>query len=131
LDGEIVCLDEAGAPQFYNLMRRQQPQCFAAFDVLLASGEDLRSLPLVERKRRLRKLVPTAGPALYVDHIPVEGIALYRSVCEQDLEGIVAKRADGLYTPEETSWVKIKNRSYSQMDGRHELFEKRAAAVAN
>ncbi len=40
----------------------------------------------------------------------------------------MAKRKDGLYTPEETSWVKIKkNPRYSQMEGRHELFQKRAA----
>jgi hypothetical protein len=38
---------------------------------------------------------------------------------------------DGLYTPEETTWVKIKNPQYSQMEGRRELFEKRAhAAIA-
>ena len=47
-----------------------------------------------------------------------------------DLEGIVAKRKDGLYTPDETSWVKIRNPKYSQMEGRRELFEKRAVAVA-
>ena len=46
-----------------------------------------------------------------------------------DLEGIVAKRKDGLYTPEETSWVKIKNPRYSQMEGCHELFERRAAGI--
>ena len=40
------------------------------------------------------------------------------------------KRKDGLYTPEQTSWVKIKNRNYSQMNGRRELFERRRSAVA-
>jgi hypothetical protein len=46
-----------------------------------------------------------------------------------DLEGIVAKRKYGLYTPAETSWVKIRNPKYSQMQGRRELFENRAAVV--
>jgi ATP-dependent DNA ligase len=46
-----------------------------------------------------------------------------------DLEGIVAKRKDGVYTPDETTWVKIRNPRYSQMEGRRELFEKRAVAV--
>jgi len=46
-----------------------------------------------------------------------------------DLKGMVAKRRDGLYTPDETSWVKIRNPQYSQMRGRRELFERRAAAV--
>jgi len=130
LDGEIVCLDAAGAPQFYELMRRRQPQCFAAFDLLWHEGEDLRERALLERKRRLRELVPAGGPALYVDHIAGEGTALFRSICAGDLEGIVAKRADGRYTPEATSWVKIRNPNYSQWDGRRELFDRKRARRA-
>jgi hypothetical protein len=45
-------------------------------------------------------------------------------------KGIVAKRKDGLYTPEETTWVKIRNPHYSQIEGRRELFEKRLQASA-
>jgi ATP-dependent DNA ligase len=45
-----------------------------------------------------------------------------------DLEGIVAKRKDGLYTPEATTWVKIKNPAYSQAEGGRDLFQKRVAA---
>ena len=67
---------------------------------------------------------------LYADHIDTNGTELFRAVCDQDLEGIVAKRRDGLYTPEDTTWVKIKNPKYIQMDGRQELFEKRRLAVA-
>jgi hypothetical protein len=45
--------------------------------------------------------------------------------CEHDLEGIVGKWVDGSYRsdPRTTSWVKIKNGSYSQLEGRHELFD--------
>jgi bifunctional non-homologous end joining protein LigD len=87
-------------------------------------------LPLIERKRILKRIVP-ARPAsvLYVDHFDARGVDLFRVVCDRDLEGIVEKRKDGLYTLEETSWVKIKNPRYSQIEGRHELFEKRAAVV--
>lgn len=46
------------------------------------------------------------------------------------MEGIVAKRADGLYTPAETSWVKIKNRSYNQNAGRREFFERLRGTAA-
>lgn len=56
------------------------------------------------------------------------GVELFRIVCDQDLEGVVAKRRDGLYTPEATTWVKIKNPRYSQAEGRRELFERRRAA---
>src|SRR6266436_5967430 len=44
-----------------------------------------------------------------------------------DLEGIIAKRKDGLYASEETSWVKIKNPAYSQAEGRGDWFERRAS----
>jgi bifunctional non-homologous end joining protein LigD len=56
LDGEIVALDAAGKPQFYELMRRK-PACFAAFDLLSADGRDLRRRPLLERKAALRRLI--------------------------------------------------------------------------
>jgi bifunctional non-homologous end joining protein LigD len=130
LDGEIVYLGSDGRPEFYNLMRRRKPQHFYAFDILWLDGKDLRGLPLVHRKQILRRVVPMQpAPVLYADYFEGRGIDLYRLVCERDLEGIVAKRKDGVYTPEETSWVKIKNPAYSQAEGREELFEKRAAGV--
>jgi hypothetical protein len=49
---------------------------------------------------------------------------LFRLTCEHDLEGIVAKRKYALYRPgHETTWFKIRNRSYSQWTGHEELFE--------
>ena len=41
-----------------------------------------------------------------------------------DLEGIVAKRKGDPYA-QETTWFKIKNRAYTQAEGRWELFQKR------
>jgi hypothetical protein len=41
------------------------------------------------------------------------------------LEGIVAKAAEGLYQPEKTTWVKIKNPNYSQAEGRRDFFDAR------
>ena len=49
---------------------------------------------------------------------------LFQRVCEMDLEGIVAKHSLAPYTTEHTIWFKIKNRDYSQMAGREELFER-------
>jgi len=130
LDGEIVYLDDDGRPQFYSLLRRRGPQRFAAFDLLWLDGRDLRMLPLMERKRRLRALVHGSGCLMYVDHIERAGADFYRVACEQDLEGILAKRKTGFYTPEATTWVKIRNPQYSQIEGRRELFEKRLSATA-
>jgi bifunctional non-homologous end joining protein LigD len=130
LDGEIVYLDAEGKPVFFSLLHRRSPQQFVAFDLLSLNGKDLRNLPLIERKRVLRSVVPAGSPLLYADYIESGGRELYRAVCGMDLEGIVAKRKDGLYTPEATTWVKIRNPRYSQSEGRRELFEKRRGAVA-
>ena len=108
LDGEIACLDSEGKPQFYELMRRQVAPTYCAFDILWLDGRDLRRLPLLERKRRLRELI--RSPLLYVDHIGARGADLFKAACERDLEGIVAKLANGHYEPAATTWVKIKNR---------------------
>jgi hypothetical protein len=48
-----------------------------------------------------------------------------RSICDRDMEGIVAKQASARYTPEATTWVKIKNRQYSQAVGREDFFDHR------
>ena len=70
------------------------------------------------------------APLVYADHVDGNGTRLFQLACDKDLEGIVAKRKDGRYTPEETTWVKIKNPAYSQTEGRRELFEKRAQAAS-
>ncbi len=57
LDGEIVCLDDQGRSQFYELMFHRGEPYFYAFDLLYVDGIDLRALPLVERKAKLRELV--------------------------------------------------------------------------
>jgi bifunctional non-homologous end joining protein LigD len=98
LDGEIVCLDSEGRSQFYELLRRRgrgEP-VFYAFDLLWLDGEDLRSLPLIERKRLLRSVVPEQPSAmLYANHIEGQGREFFRLACELDLEGIVAKLKHG------------------------------------
>ena len=124
LDGEIVCVDEQGKPQFRDLLFHRCEPCFFAFDLLMADGKDVRSERLTDRKQELRRLL--AGMIMsrfrYADHIEREGIALFKRVCDMDLEGVVAKHAFGPYNAE-TTWFKIKNRHYSQMQGREELFE--------
>jgi hypothetical protein len=64
----------------------------------------------------------------YVDAIAEGGEDFYRVVCEHDLEGIVAKPKYGVYYTDgrRTNWLKIKNPSYSQIVGRHEMFEPRS-----
>jgi bifunctional non-homologous end joining protein LigD len=128
LDGEIVHPGPDGRPMFYELMRRRGPFCFYAFDLLWLDGKDLRDLALSERKALLRKLLPRrkARSVLYVEHV-ANGTDLFRVICERDMEGIVAKQVSARYTPEATTWVKIKNRQYSQAVGREDFFDRQRA----
>src|SRR5205085_41012 len=120
---------EDGRPLFNNLMRRETPQYFYAFDVLQLDGLDMRSLPLLERKWILEGIVSSPpAPILYVDFIHGKGIDLFRAVCDRDMEGIVAKHASAPYGTDR-AWLKIKNRQYSQAEGRRELFERRRSAA--
>jgi bifunctional non-homologous end joining protein LigD len=77
---------------FNEVMRGHVEPCFIAFDLPWLDGEDLRELPLLERKRRLREIIPKrSGSALYLEHVEGNGTGLFELVCRHDLEGIVAK----------------------------------------
>ena len=131
LDGEVVCLRSDGNSDFNALLFRGGLPHFYAFDALSLGSRDLRSRPLVERKRRLRDVMPHASTRLrYVDDVRARGSELFRAVCAADAEGVVGKWVSGTYHTDgtTTSWVKVKNRGYSQMEGRHELFAERGAA---
>jgi ATP-dependent DNA ligase len=127
LDGEIVCLDRKRRPRFYDLLYRRGTPVFVAFDVLWRGSEDLRFLPLVDRKQELRRVLRHAPPSvLYADNVDGRGVELFERVCYLDLEGIVAKHRSGHYTsdPEASTWFKVRNRNYSQWTGRNEAFER-------
>jgi ATP-dependent DNA ligase len=57
IDGEIVCLDAQGRSRFNDLLFHRAELCFVAFDLLWCAGEDLRQLPLIDRKLQLRSVV--------------------------------------------------------------------------
>lgn len=133
-------LDAHGKSQFRDLLFHRAELAFYAFDILwdqhawsdneqerrrFGNGEDLRFLPLTDRKHRLRAMLPRkAERLLYCDHVDADGEGLFRLACEHDLEGIVAKRKTHPYLPNrETSWFKVRNQSYSQWAGREEFFE--------
>ena len=140
LDGEIICLDSHGKSQFRDQLLRHAGPLYYAFDILwdeharsgdeeemrrFRDGEDVRYLPLIDRKLRLHAVVPKRGERLlYRDHIDENGEGLFRLACEHDLEGIVAKRRSDPYLAEHALWRKIRNREYSQWVGREELFER-------
>ncbi|HYU15885.1 MAG TPA: DNA ligase D, partial [Candidatus Acidoferrum sp.] len=86
------------------------PATYMVFDLLAFDGLDARELPLAERKRLLRKLLPGAGVLRYVDHIEERGEDFYAGVLSLDLEGMVGKRADSPYRPgRQPTWVKVRS----------------------
>jgi bifunctional non-homologous end joining protein LigD len=127
LDGEIACVDDSGRSVFNDLLFRRRECVFFVFDLLFLNGEDLRALPLIERKARLKRLLRRKrSPVLYVDHIEARGRTFFEKVCELDLEGIVAKQKSAAYRATEKLspyWIKIKNRNYTQAEGREDLFD--------
>jgi len=86
------------------------------------NGADLRSLPLHERRRVLQGILPKKSP-IVSEALSVEGrgCELFDVMCGHDLEGIVAKRLADPYDTR-VKWHKIKNRGYTQKEGRDDLF---------
>jgi bifunctional non-homologous end joining protein LigD len=119
LDGEVICADHSGRPIFSEMLRGRHPMCFIAFDLLWLDGDDLRPLPLIERKARLKRLLRRRSNHLIADAMSVDGRgkALMAAVEQHDLEGIVAKRKTDPYR-RGVHWWKIKNPAYSQADDR-------------
>jgi bifunctional non-homologous end joining protein LigD len=122
LDGEVVALDGAGRQNFKALLTGSGNLHYAAFDALWVNGRDLRERPLKRRKRALTGLVPATTTVLsQVFSIEERGRDLFDAAQRLDLEGIVAKRKGDPYAPG-VAWYKIKNRAYTQLEGRGDLF---------
>jgi len=123
LDGEVVALDPEGRQDFRDLLARRGNLHYAAFDVLWLNGKDLRGLPLTRRRRALDRLIPaTTTVVSKVFAVEQRGRDLFAAAERLDLEGIVAKRKADPYAPS-TVWYKVKNRAYTQTEGRWELFQ--------
>jgi ATP-dependent DNA ligase len=74
LDGEIVCLAPGGRLLFQRLLFRRDWPHFVAFDVLAIDSIDLRGDSSVQRKRRLRAIMPRVASGLvYMDHVRTRG----------------------------------------------------------
>jgi bifunctional non-homologous end joining protein LigD len=115
LDGELVALLPSGLSSFQGLQNAGRPGStklvYYTFDLLFHNGEDLRHLPLEERKSRLREILPAAndGSIRYSEQFDSHGAELFRESCQRGLEGIISKRRDRPYLAGRSGdWVKIK-----------------------
>ncbi|MEO8317077.1 MAG: DNA ligase D [Bradyrhizobium sp.] len=119
IDGEIAALDDNGVPHFSMLQAalsegRTNALVFFAFDLLFHGREDLRDLPLHERKARLKHLLEKRkGEKLirYVDHFEVRGDVMMQTAHQMSLEGIISKKLDAPYRSGRSErWTKTKIR---------------------
>jgi bifunctional non-homologous end joining protein LigD len=120
VDGEIVALDQRRNPSFGALQAalsegRSEDLLLFAFDLLFEGREDLRTLPLAERKMRLEALLShgDAGCRLhYLAHLAANAREVFSSACKMGFEGIVSKQLDAPYRSGRTgSWTKAKCRA--------------------
>lgn len=115
MDGEMVVESGAGASDFSALQAdlsegRDDRFVFYVFDLMYLGGQDLRDLPLIDRKQRLEDLVGTEpGRVRYSSHFGESGAMVLRHACRLSLEGIVSKQADAPYrSGRGKTWIKSK-----------------------
>jgi ATP-dependent DNA ligase len=116
IDGEIIVQDVNGVSDFAalraSLEREPQRLVLFAFDLLFLDGSDLRRVPLIERREKLRQLIlpDIRSPIQFSDHYEGDGAALFKQACAMGLEGIVSKRALSPYRSGPSKyWLKTKN----------------------
>jgi bifunctional non-homologous end joining protein LigD/DNA ligase-1 len=123
LDGELVVLTD-GKPDFYALQTRslmtdkfrielaakRNPVQFVAYDIIYNNGKDLTNLPLMKRKEILSANINEGNNLSISRYIEENGKAFFELAKKENLEGIVAKKKDGLYHigKRTRDWVKIK-----------------------
>jgi len=81
-------------------------------------GDDIRLLPLTERRKRLTKLLRKAKPGIRLsEHIAEDGPLVFAHACRLGLEGIVSKRFDAPYRSGRVkSWIQTKNKNAAGRD---------------
>jgi DNA ligase-1 len=131
LDGEVACTDpETGLDDFEAVMSRFStkqsakisqltrtlPATFAIFDILQYKGQDLRKLPLIQRKSILQGLTLPSKSFGVVPHIEGAGVALFAQIEAMGMEGVVGKKKDSQYSSiRSREWQKVINWSYADV----------------
>jgi bifunctional non-homologous end joining protein LigD len=113
IDGELVAIGIDGLSHFQLLQnaRRQQAKLqYCAFDLMFQDGDDIRGLSLLERKKRLKAILPKHKLIAFSHHRATFGTKFFREAERSGLEGIIAKRADSQYLSgtRTDNWLKIK-----------------------
>jgi DNA ligase D-like protein (predicted ligase) len=111
IDGEVVAFHD-GRTSFAELAQARAGHAkvvLYVFDITWLDGEDVRPLPLRERKRLLRRAIDFGDPVRFTPHRNGDGIGFYAEACRKGWEGLIAKRADSPYVVTRSrDWLKFK-----------------------
>ncbi|MFW6035970.1 MAG: hypothetical protein ACOCRZ_06920 [Halothermotrichaceae bacterium] len=125
LDGEICYINKEGKPVFEVLQGRigssknkqhiNYPVSLIVWDILSYNNKDVYNMPLLKRRKILKKYV-TANHSLQISsYIKTKGIELFKKVKKNGLEGITAKKISSPYQFKRSKfWYKIKVWNYTE-----------------
>lgn len=115
VDGEILVLNEKGVSNFGNLQNWRSEAdgalVFYVFDLLWYEGKNLMELPLIQRQRILKEILPADDDNVRISKVfDASGTEFFKAAQRMGLEGIIAKKSDSTYSPALRSreWLKIK-----------------------
>lgn len=121
VDGEIVVIDDNGKSNFGALQNWRSEAdgalYYYVFDMIWLDGKNLSQLPLSKRKEILRSQLPGEGIIRLSTDFSESGIDFFEAAKNMGLEGIIAKKADSVYTTNARSreWLKIKANKRQEM----------------
>jgi bifunctional non-homologous end joining protein LigD len=113
IDGELCALDARGHSRFQllqNALNKKAPLLYVVFDALFVDRKDIREKPLLDRKKILKALLPRDPLVRYSEHVAEFGRREFAKAQRADEEGVIAKRAAGVYYSGKRTreWLKFK-----------------------
>lgn len=118
LDGEMVMLNEEGLSDFQALQNafdlgRSKDIVYFLFDAPFVNGEDLRKLPVEQRRAALKTLIDGQRSRLlrFSDVFTAGHRDIVESASAMSLEGVIGKKLGSPYVSKRSpDWVKLKCR---------------------
>jgi bifunctional non-homologous end joining protein LigD len=113
IDGELCALDARGRSRFQllqNALNKKARLLYVVFDALFVNRKDIRERPLFDRKGILKSLLPRDPLLRYSEHVAEFGNREFDKAQRAHEEGVMAKRAAGLYYSGKRTreWLKFK-----------------------
>ncbi len=139
LDGEMVITDAGGKTDFQALQNylrspKGRTPTYIVFDLLAFEGVDLRGQYLIERKEKLETIMQDCPKNLYYSrHLQGNGKQSFTTACEMDMEGIVGKKANSVYSGTRNGdWIKLKcDKRQELVIGGYALSQKKTEGISS